>query len=175
MVDPKQHASNRGAIETILRYIPGFSGYLEKEYRRDADALTRKWLADRLDRAKSPLDTYGRMLVDLGQIDQLPMIDRLRAKLDMTIGRLRGAMPGYSGFFDFVHIGEDQLDDIYDYDAAMITDADAVATRMEKLPTASDPPAVTIPPLISTLDAMLAKLDERENMLKGIGSEPPAS
>lgn len=174
MVDPKQHASNRGAIETILRYIPGFSGYLEKEYRRDADALTRKWLADRLDRAKSPLDTYGRLLVDLGQLDQLPMIDRLRAKLDTTIGRLRGAMPGYSGFFDFVQIGEDQLDDLYDFDGGLISDVDSVAGSIEKLPVSSDPPAVTIPPLIAAVEAMLAKLDERENMLKGIGSEPPS-
>ncbi|MFI4874008.1 MAG: hypothetical protein ACIALR_01635 [Blastopirellula sp. JB062] len=172
MVDPKQHANNRGAIETILRYIPGFSGYLEKEYRRDADALTRKWLADRLDRAKSSLDTYGRILVDLGQIDQLALIDRLRAKLDAAIGRLRGAMPGYSGFFDFVQIGEDQLDDVYDYDAALIGQVDQVAESMEKLPTSSDPPAVALPPVIANVDAVLAKLDERENMLQGIGSEP---
>ncbi|EAQ81312.1 hypothetical protein [Blastopirellula marina] len=175
MVDPKQHASNRGAIETILRYIPGFSGYLEKEYRRDADTLTRKWIADRLDRAKSPLDTYGRMLVDLGQIDQLPMIDRLRAKLDTAIGRLRGAMPGYSGFFDFVQIGEDQLDDLYDYDGSLITEADTVAGAIEKLPASSDPPAVALTPLIAAVNVMLAKLDERENILKGIGSEPPTS
>ena len=44
-------------VETILRYIPGFRGYLEKEYRRDADALQRQWLTDRLKRALSDPST----------------------------------------------------------------------------------------------------------------------
>ena len=51
MPEPRQHAQSRGWIESILRRIPGFKGYLEKEYRRDSDALQRTWLADRLQRA----------------------------------------------------------------------------------------------------------------------------
>ncbi len=52
MPEPRQHAQSRGWIESIGRRIPGFKGYLEKEYRRDSDALQRTWLADRLQRAK---------------------------------------------------------------------------------------------------------------------------
>ena len=52
MPEPRQHTENRGWIESIGRRIPGFKGYLEKEYRRDADALQRTWLAERLQRFK---------------------------------------------------------------------------------------------------------------------------
>src|SRR5258708_13212146 len=55
MPEPRQHTENRGAIEEFLRRIPGFKGYLEKQYRRDTDALQRQWLAARLVHGKHPL------------------------------------------------------------------------------------------------------------------------
>ena len=69
MPEPRQHTQSRGWIESILRRIPGFKGYLEKEYRRDSDSLQRTWLADRLQRSKRALDTYSRTLVDAGKLD----------------------------------------------------------------------------------------------------------
>ena len=39
MPEPRAHMEHRGFRESILRHIPGFRGYLEKEYRRDSDAL----------------------------------------------------------------------------------------------------------------------------------------
>ena len=44
MPQPKDHTQKRGVIETIGRHIPGFRGYLEREYRRDSDKLQRDWL-----------------------------------------------------------------------------------------------------------------------------------
>ena len=100
MLDPSEHAEDRNFIETILRYIPGFRGYLEKEYRRESDELQRDWLADQLTRSKRAIGDLSRPLADAGQIDILPEIDRLRGRLDKLIARIRGAMQGYSGFFD---------------------------------------------------------------------------
>ena len=42
-------------MESILRKIPGFRGYLEKEYRRESDHLARTWLADRVGQCKTGL------------------------------------------------------------------------------------------------------------------------
>ncbi len=41
MFEPERHAEKRNFVESILRHIPGFRGYLEKEYRRDSDYLAR--------------------------------------------------------------------------------------------------------------------------------------
>jgi hypothetical protein len=170
MIDPKQHADNRGAIESILRYIPGFSGYLEKEYRRESDALARNWLADRLQRAKRGLDEYGHTLVNLGQIDQLAVLERMRARLDRAINRMRAQMPGYSGFFDYVQVDQGLLDDIYEHDLAMITRVDALAQRLEQLPGSEQAPLQVVPAIQSEVDQVLADIDRREDLLKGVGS-----
>lgn len=170
MIDPKQHSENRGAIESILRYIPGFSGYLEKEYRRESDALARNWLADRLQRAKLSLDEYGHTLVNLGQIDQLPVLERMRGRLDRAISRLRGQMPGYSGFFDYVQVEEGLLDDVYDHDLAMLKRVDDLAKNLEQLPSSGQAPLQTVPAIQAEVDQVLADIDKREDLLKGVGS-----
>ena len=106
MPEPRQHTEHRNALESLLRHIPGFRGYLEKEYRRDSDALQRTWLSDRLQQAKRSLDTVSSQLADAGRLDLLTQYDRLRAKLDKLIARIRGAWQGYSGIFDLVRIDE---------------------------------------------------------------------
>ncbi|MCA9155583.1 MAG: hypothetical protein KDA38_12380, partial [Planctomycetales bacterium] len=57
-IDPAAHRDRRNLVESVLNWIPGFHGYLQKEYRRESDYLARTWLADRLQRAKRPLDEY---------------------------------------------------------------------------------------------------------------------
>ena len=64
MIDPKRHADNRGSIESMLRQIPGFRGYLEKDYRQESDHLVRRWMADRLQQSKRALDASMTALVE---------------------------------------------------------------------------------------------------------------
>lgn len=120
MPEPRQHTEHRNALESLLRHIPGFRGYLEKEYRRDSDALQRTWLSDRLQQAKRSLDTVSSQLADAGRLDLLTQYDRLRAKLDKLIARIRGAWQGYSGIFDLVRIDEARLDRVYEHDMSMM-------------------------------------------------------
>ena len=96
--DPSQHAAQRNRIEEIRRQLPGFRGYLEKEYRRDSDTLARTWIADQLQRSRCGIDAVTRALADGGNIDKLPDFDRLRVKLDHLISRVRSAVHGYSVF-----------------------------------------------------------------------------
>ena len=168
MPDPREHAERRGVIESILRLIPGFRGYLEKEYRRDSDHLARTWLADRLQRAKRGLDDATRVLADAGQIDQLPQCERLRGRLDRLIGRLRGAVRGYSGFFDFVRVDEDVLDDVYDHDFALMHEVDQLAEAVGSLARGPKDLATVVPDLLQRADAIDQKVDQREDLLKGL-------
>lgn len=168
MPEPKDHAKHRNWVETILRFIPGFHGYLEKEYRRDSDELEREWLADRLHRSKRAIDDLARPLADAGQIDALPQIDRLRARLDKLIARIRGAMQGYSGFFDLVRVREDLLDRVYEHDVALMERVDALGRRIEELPDDPGQVAKALPELFDQLDALEQKWDVRDDMLKGL-------
>jgi len=168
MPEPKQHAENRNWVETILRRIPGFRGYLEKEYRRESDELQRDWLATRLQRSKGALDDFARPLVDAGQIDLLPQVDRLRSRLDKLIWRIRSAMQGYSGVFDLVRVREEVLDRVYEHDVALMEEVDAAATRIEQLPSRPNDATTALPELLAALDALESRWNDREDILKGL-------
>ena len=96
MPDPQKHAQRRGWIESIARWIPGFSGYLEREYRRDSDALARKWMADQLDQAKPKLNEYMKRLTEAGKLSALNDCQSFLTRLDTIVGKFRSAPSGES-------------------------------------------------------------------------------
>lgn len=168
MADPREHTKDRNVFESILRKIPGFKGYLEKEYRRDSDALQREWITDRLQQAKRAIDAKSRELVDAAEIDALPMFDRLRAKVDKLIGRVQSAARGYSGVFDLVRIDEAVLDRVYEFDAKLLETCDEFAAEVEKIGDSDWPPAEAAGDLIGKTDKIELLLDDREKILKGL-------
>ena len=168
MPEPEDHAAKRNLIESVLRHIPGFRGYLEKEYRRESDELQRDWLADRLQRAKRAVDELSRPLADAGNIDLLPKIDRMRGSLDKLIARIRGAMQGYSGFFDLVRVDEKLLDRIYEHDVALMRQIDTLGETIEGLPEKQDRIAPVVSDLLEQISALQRRWDVREDMLKGL-------
>lgn len=168
MPEPKKHYQSRGIIESVLRYIPGFSGYLEKEYRRESDELQREWLADRLQRSKRGLDSYALQLAEAAKIDTLGHVDTLRARLDRLIGRIRGAMQGYSGFFDLVTIDESVLDDIYEHDVALMTEVAQLSDDIEGLKGRTEEADQLVPPLLARIESIEDAWDRREDILKGL-------
>ncbi len=133
MPEPRQHMDHPGLVESILRHIPGFHGYLEKEFRRDSDALQRQWLADRLQQAKRSLGAISLQLVDAGRLPLLTRFDRLRAQLDLVIARIRGAWQGYSGVFDLVKVNTAVLDQIYEHDLAAMHAVEEFSTTLERV------------------------------------------
>lgn len=168
MPEPKDLGENRNLVESILRRIPGFRGYLEKEYRRESDQLQRKWLADRLQRAKPAIDDLAQPLVDAGLIDILPQLDRLRARIDKVIWQIRSGMQGYSGFFDLARIDEELLDRVYEHDVAMIGRVEALAEAVETLPSDPDQIGSALPSAFDAVDAIEREMEIRSDMLAGI-------
>ena len=167
--DPSRHADNRNWFESILRYIPGFRGYLEKEYRRETDYLARTWMADRLQRSKVGLDDFMRALVDAAQLDVLPNCERLRSKLDGLISRIRSAVRGYSGIFDFVRVKENLLDQVYQHDMSLMNGVEKLAAAIESLAGQQDNASDAVSQVIRQLDDVQRDFDKRSDLLRGIG------
>jgi len=168
MPDPKQHADRRNVFESLLRYIPGFRGYLEKEYRRESDELARTWMADRLQEAKRSLDNFSRAQVDAGQLNDLPALERVRSRLDKLVSTLRGDVRGYSGFFDFVRVDENVLDRVYQSDMALLNEVKTFAESVEQLQDKPDTPQSVAKDLQRRVDELLEKYQQRRDLLTGI-------
>lgn len=168
MPEPKTHAETRGRFEELLKRIPGFRGYLEKENRRESDALQRTWLADRLQRGKRGLDSLSKTLADQLKLDLLPQCDRLRGRIDAQIGRIRGAMHGYSGIFDLVKVDEAMLDKVYEWDLSLVDEVDAIAGLLEQLPADLSGAAQRLADVSVHVEQLQRAWDAREDILKGV-------
>jgi len=169
MPAPMDHAKSRGWIETIGRHIPGFKGYLEKEYRRDADALLRSALADDLQKSKPAIDEYAKAMVLAAKLDALAPIDSLRAKMDKLIARIRGAMQGYSGMFDLVKVDVALLDQVYQHDLTLTEQCEQFHTTAAKLKNLPPDGDLILGDLRERCDKLDAAIDHRTELLKGLG------
>jgi hypothetical protein len=106
-------SDQRNWIERLSSKIPGYSGYVDREQRRDVDKLHREHLADRLRSLKSPLTDLTHELTNGGRLFEAGPVDAATKKLDHLENRVRFASYGYSGFFDVVKIEQTQLDSIF--------------------------------------------------------------
>lgn len=125
----------RNWIERLSSKIPGYSGYVDRERRRDIDKLHREHLADRLRGLKTPLSDVVRELTNNGRLFEVGPVDAAIKKLDHLENRVRFASYGYAGFFDVVKIEEAQLDSIYKFDLALVEHVDKIEAKLSELKT----------------------------------------
>lgn len=170
MPDPAKHGNERNWFESLLRWIPGFRGYLAKEDRRSSDQLTRQWISERLERSKSGLNDYARGLVERGKLAEIGECDRLRMLMDKVIGRFRSAPAGYSGLFDWVKVREERLDAVYAHDVGLMQSVESAAQGIEGLRNKAESAALLIPPLVDQLNAIDRGFDARADLLSGLES-----
>jgi hypothetical protein len=121
----------RNALERLTDAIPGWGGYQKRQRRREADRLLRQTLADKLGKQRRRLDKAQRELLDHGRLDLVDDVESAVTQLKTFIDRIRFASYGYAGLFDAVKIRENELKQMYDFDAALIE-------YVERLDTAND-------------------------------------
>jgi hypothetical protein len=121
MVDTVERVKGeRGLIEKITSYIPGYHGYKEKELRRETDKLVREYSVQQLKETKITLSEAVREVSDSGNIDAFQYANRAIAVLDRITNKVEHADYGYSGFFDAVKVKEDKLDKLIEFDYVLL-------------------------------------------------------
>lgn len=133
-------SDQRNWLERLGDKIPGYSGYVAKERRRDVDKLHREHLAERLRLSKQPLNDLMRELSSSGRLFEVTPVDRVLKKLDQIENRVRFASYGYAGFFDAVKIEEPQLERIYRFDLALVEKVEAFERQARELSTKAATP-----------------------------------
>jgi len=167
----------RNWIERLTEKIPGYSGYVERERRRDIDKLHRERVADRLRALKSPLTDMMRELSSSGRLMEVGPIDLAIKKLDRLENRVRFASYGYSGFFDAVKIEQDQLDSIYKFDLALVEHVDKLEAKLGELKTkagTAEGLKTTSAEVASMLDEIDRAFDQRYAAINNfVEGQPP--
>lgn len=132
----EQAKANMGALERLFKGLPGISGYVDKELRRDADKRLREFIATQLTEQKLQLLTIQKQLLGSGGLRWLAEIDQVIQKLQTLTDRIRTASYGYAGLFDAVKVGEAQLAALHQFDTDLATQVAAIGEAVTHLQTA---------------------------------------
>jgi hypothetical protein len=93
---------------------------------RDQVALKYSELAGRASRLQQDL-------ADADQIDLVDNIDKVSLKLRTFSDRIKNASYGYSGFFDAVKINQEELAQVYAFDAAFFDLANQISSGLDNV------------------------------------------
>lgn len=161
---------SRTALEKLTDFIPGWGGYQERQTRRKADQLLRQTLAEKLAGQRRRLDVAQKDLINHGKMDLLDDVGSAVTQLQTFIDRVRLASYGYSGLFDAAKINEAELEQMYNFDAALFA-------YVERLDAANDRLRQAIPSgegLVETIRIVQdicreanSTFDQREHLILG--------
>ena len=125
--------SQQDPFKRLASFIPGFSGYIERQNRRDADKVLRDTVARRFEEQYQRASQLQSDLVSAGKIEFVDDMEKAVIKLRMFIDKVSTAPRGYSGMFDAVKINEKELESIYQFDAAFFDLAEQVGRGLDNV------------------------------------------
>jgi len=165
--------SETALLEKIMRYIPGFRGYKEKELRREADKLLREKAYKVLEETKDDLKETYRMLVEAQVTEVWDDIDRLIAKFDRISERINHAEYGYAGFFNVVKVNEQDLDRMTEFDLSLLKmvegiEKSASELKEETLADKFDKARTKILEIHKNLDLLEKTYNQRKQVILGV-------
>ena len=163
----------RGLLEKIMSYIPGYRGYKEKELRRESDRLVRMEAVNRLKAAKDSLRSSLASPLVTQKIsgEDCYKLDTLIYRLDKVTQRIDRAVAGYAGIFDAIKVREDKLNEILEHDLKLIESADEIKEDVEKmvnLEPGTDDWRKALEGLVAKVGELDNLVDRRANILRGL-------
>ena len=120
-------------FKKLISFIPGFSGYVERQNRRDADKLLRETVARRFEEQLSRASNLQVDMVSNGMLSFVDDMEKASLALRTFIDKISTAARGYSGMFDAVKINEKELEAIYQFDAAFFDLADQIKIALDNV------------------------------------------
>ena len=156
-------------FKKIASKIPGFSGYIESQKRRDSDKLIREYIFDRFRELEGRVSRLQRDFISQGMIAYVDDLEASAIKMRTFADRVKTAQRGYSGLFDAVKVDQEDLAHLYDYDAAMLDLVDQVSGAIDNVEASvgSDGLPAAIRNLESKTQECIAVFDRREMVITG--------
>ncbi|HRE49102.1 MAG TPA: hypothetical protein PLD47_15345 [Aggregatilineales bacterium] len=169
----KKIVSERSGLEKIIAKIPGFRGYKEMTARREADRLIREHVVRQLKDQMQALIGVEKKMISSGGLSLVSKVKSGKLAFQTFIDRVNTAAPGYSGFYDSIKVGSDELEKIYAFDAAMVRYADQMREIVMSLEAAvgakdNDKTELVINALDSLASEANAAFGMREDLLTGL-------
>ena len=165
--------SEEDFFKKIASKIPGFKGYIESQARRDSDKLLRETIAAGFSQQEQRIATIQRDMISQGEIAYVDDLEASAIKLRTFADRIRRATRGYAGLFDPIKINTEELNMIYEYDAAMLDLVDEVSRAIDNVEASigSDGLPAALRNLRSVAQKAIDTFDRRKEVILGIVSK----
>ena len=160
-------------FKQILVHIPGFSGYIERQARRDSDKLLRDTVANRYEQVLGRVSEIQRDLISRSELTFVDDLEAAAVKLRTFVDRIWRASRGYAGLFDAIKINQDELARVYQYDATLLISADEADRAVDnvEMSVGSDGLPAAIKNLVKISQQAIDAFDLREHVMMGIAAE----
>jgi len=166
-----QVKSKENFLEKITRFIPGYNGYVNRDNSRELDTILRNTLAARLDTNHMNLKNTTLNLSQRGKLFESDGIDKLDKKLQQCVAKFKSAARGYSGAFDVVKVKEDKLNQLYEFDANLLSNVESISAacmEMENNTKSNIDIKPSLEKVSALLDELIKQFDARENILNTV-------
>lgn len=124
---------SKDLLTKIGSKIPGFSGYIDRQERRNSDKLLRDMIAKRTMEQHKRVSELQTELISEGEITFLDDMEKAAIRLQTFADRVRTASRGYSSVFEAVKIDEDALNKILQHDNALLEMTEQVGTAIDHI------------------------------------------
>ena len=154
-------------IGKIRNFLAGFVGYVERDNRREADKLLRLTVAQRFEEQWERMSEIQRRLIKENQLEQVDDLEEAAIKLRAFINRIRNASYGYSGLFDAVQINSKELEQIYNYDVALLEGVEQVSNAIDNLSASlgTDGFPAAIRHIVTLSEEIVSAFERREEVI----------
>ncbi len=160
-------------FKKILAKVPGFKGYIERGDRRLSDKILREKIADTYETHYQRVSSLQRDLINQGELQYVDDLEASVLKLRQFIDRVRTASYGYAGLFDAIKIRQEELDQVYQYDYALLALSDEVQSAIDNVETSigTEGLEAAIRNLQTLSQKCVDAFNKRSEVMQGITSE----
>jgi hypothetical protein len=154
-------------IGKIRNFLAGFVGYVDRDNRREADKLLRLTAAQRFEEQWERIAELQRRLIKEKHLDQVDDLEEAAIKLRAFVNRMRNASYGYSGLFDTVQINSKELEQIYEFDVALLEGVDQISSAVDNLGASlgTDGFPAAIRHLVTLSEEVISAFNRREEVI----------
>lgn len=153
-------------LERLAAHIPGYTGYADRERRRETDQALRHAIARRLAERKLAVDRLLAEAAPSMRFDALEPLESLKRRLECLADHLRLAPAGYAGLFDAQQVDVGELDRLVEHDGRLRDVVEELCASIDGLSLAAGEGLARAERGMTTLEDACLRRDE---LLKGVG------
>ena len=155
-------------VTSIEKFIPGLSGYKQKELLREEDLAVRQYIVKVLGESLNDLRQAEQYAIMTSQIDPTFFEQMVVQNLEGIIRRIESAEAGYGGLFDQITVEEPTLENLLENDKNLLEKVTAFRdTAKSEVNKVMSGQPLDIQSLASAVNEIKTLIENRDKILKG--------